>query len=349
MPRSLPRDRRRVALLRDRGRATNDAHGRLPHRVRQRPTRQARRHRRPARAATFVTLTYAELDARDEPARQRAARPRRRPGQSKVVWCGQNSIGVVAIDQRGAQARRHRGAAELPAAATRRRPTSPTTATPPSSTSTPSSRRCSSGSAAEIPKVQRRPGLRRRRRPTGMTDVDDADRRRVDRRARGRRRRPPRPGATMIYTSGTTGKPKGALRRGAADPAQVAAMLAAHRLHARRRLHHHRPALPLAAPAASWASRRRSARRSCCSASSTPRTGCASSRSTRCTSTFSRADADPHGLQPARRGEGEVRPSSMRRHDRQRRAVELRAQAACTSPTSRRTRCSRCTARPSSA
>jgi fatty-acyl-CoA synthase/long-chain acyl-CoA synthetase len=34
------------------------------------------------------------------------------------------------------------------------------------------------------------------------------------------------PGATMIYTSGTTGKPKGALRRTAGDPAQVGAMIA---------------------------------------------------------------------------------------------------------------------------
>jgi fatty-acyl-CoA synthase/long-chain acyl-CoA synthetase len=32
-------------------------------------------------------------------------------------------------------------------------------------------------------------------------------------------------GATMIYTSGTTGRPKGAFRRGAGDPAQIAAML----------------------------------------------------------------------------------------------------------------------------
>ncbi len=32
-------------------------------------------------------------------------------------------------------------------------------------------------------------------------------------------------GATMIYTSGTTGKPKGALRRNAADPQQMGAML----------------------------------------------------------------------------------------------------------------------------
>jgi fatty-acyl-CoA synthase/long-chain acyl-CoA synthetase len=42
---------------------------------------------------------------------------------------------------------------------------------------------------------------------------------------------PPEPtaseaGATMIYTSGTTGKPKGAFRRGAADPAQTQALLA---------------------------------------------------------------------------------------------------------------------------
>ena len=33
-------------------------------------------------------------------------------------------------------------------------------------------------------------------------------------------------GATMIYTSGTTGKPKGAFRRGAGDPTQVGAMIA---------------------------------------------------------------------------------------------------------------------------
>jgi fatty-acyl-CoA synthase/long-chain acyl-CoA synthetase len=34
------------------------------------------------------------------------------------------------------------------------------------------------------------------------------------------------PGATMIYTSGTTGRPKGALRRGTGDPEQVRALLA---------------------------------------------------------------------------------------------------------------------------
>jgi fatty-acyl-CoA synthase/long-chain acyl-CoA synthetase len=35
----------------------------------------------------------------------------------------------------------------------------------------------------------------------------------------------PEAAATMIYTSGTTGKPKGAFRRGAGDPAQVAGLL----------------------------------------------------------------------------------------------------------------------------
>ena len=43
--------------------------------------------------------------------------------------------------------------------------------------------------------------------------------------AAGSRRRPTEAGATMIYTSGTTGKPKGALRRNAADPVQIGAML----------------------------------------------------------------------------------------------------------------------------
>ncbi len=49
----------------------------------------------------------------------------------------------------------------------------------------------------------------------------------------------------MIYTSGTTGKPKGAFRRGAANRAQVGRDVGVHRLHARRRLHPDRSAVPL--------------------------------------------------------------------------------------------------------
>ena len=79
---------------------------------------------------------------------------------------------------------------------------------------------------------------------------------------------------TMIYTSGTTGKPKGAVKTGSASLEQSRGLLELHRLPARRRLHHHRAALPLAVPAGSWASPTRWARRWCCSASSTPRTGC---------------------------------------------------------------------------
>ncbi len=60
--------------------------------------------------------------------------------------------------------------------------------------------------------------------PPGMTDVDAA----ID---AASPKEPELPsgteaGATMIYTSGTTGKPKGAFRRGGGDPAQLAAMLA---------------------------------------------------------------------------------------------------------------------------
>ena len=225
-------------------------------------------------------MTFAELEASGQPARPTCCSSSAPGPARKVVWCGQNSPGVVTDRERGPQGRRHRGAAELPAVATRRRRTSPTTATPRSSTSTPSSRRCSSGSAADIPKVEHilvfdGPA------PAGMTERRRAHRPAPTTDRRAESRRPAKPGATMIYTSGTTGKPKGALRRGAGDPAQVGAMLGAHRLHARRHVHHDRAALPLAVRAGSWASRRRSARRSCCSASSTRRTGCASSTRTR--------------------------------------------------------------------
>jgi long-chain acyl-CoA synthetase len=59
--------------------------------------------------------------------------------------------------------------------------------------------------------------------PVGMTAVDDV--------LAAESTEPPElvdaqeTGATMIYTSGTTGKPKGALRRNAADPVQIGAML----------------------------------------------------------------------------------------------------------------------------
>ena len=87
-------------------------------------------------------------------------------------------------------------------------------------------------------------------------------------------------GATMIYTSGTTGKPKGALRHNAGDPAQVGGHAAVHRLHARRHLPDHRPAVPQRARRVH--ERRHGPRPDdrACSASSTRRTGCGCCRRT---------------------------------------------------------------------
>ena len=80
-------------------------------------------------------------------------------------------------------------------------------------------------------------------------------------------------------------------------------------------------------PAGSWASRRRSARRSSCSASSTRRTGCASSTRTR----SRRRSRAPTPIRMVCNLPDEVKAqydrSSMRRDDRQRRAVELRARS----------------------
>ena len=131
------------------------------------------------------------------------------------------------------------------------------------------------------PEAARHPDLRRRaRRPACSTATA----------VRARRRRgaaaPRRPtAATMIYTSGTTGRPKGALRQAA-------------RSRQRRPLILHigyrqddvylttGPALSLG-PRRLHVSRRSSATPSCCSAASTPRTGCGWWQKYRVTTTFS--------------------------------------------------------------
>ena len=181
--------------------------------------------------------------------------------------------------RRRSQGRSDRGAAELPAVRTRRPPTSPTTATRPSSTSTPSTRRCSSASAADDAEGARTSSCSTAPRRTGMTSVDADGRRGADRAARcptateagrdddlhvGHHRQaegcvPPqrrRPGAGRRRCS----------RSSATCPTTSTS----------------RPGRSTTAGrAGSWASRWRSARPSCCSASSTRRTGCASSRRTR--------------------------------------------------------------------
>src|SRR3954454_6848981 len=144
------------------------------------------------------------------------------PGDTKVVWCGQNSIGLVTM----INAARKLGV-----------------------TAVPLNYRLSDEEAAyvtdhcdativyvdaefapmferirdSLPKVQHYLVFGGAA-PAGMTDVDEA----VEAAAPTEPRIPEatEAGATMIYTSGTTGKPKGAFRRSAANPAQLGAMLA---------------------------------------------------------------------------------------------------------------------------
>ena len=174
-------------------------------------------------------LTYAELEARANRLANVLLGLGVRPGESKVVWCGQNSIGLVVM----INAARKLGV-----------------------TAVPLNYRLSDEEAAyvtdhcdatvvyvdaeyapmferirgELPKVQHylvfdaaggHGGV-----PSGMTDLDTL----IDAASPEVPVVPAEtePGATMIYTSGTTGKPKGALRRAAGPGAaeQSAAMLA---------------------------------------------------------------------------------------------------------------------------
>ncbi len=168
---------------------------------------------------SVTTLSYGQLN---EHANRLAALLRGlglRAGQSKVVWCGQNSpgvvilvnaarkIGVVAVplnyrlsDEEAAYVTDHSDAtvvyvdAEFAGMFARIR--------------------------AQVPKVEHVlvfDGAT----PDGMLDADALI-------VATSPEEPPsldEPGATMIYTSGTSGKPKGALRRGALDPAQIGAMV----------------------------------------------------------------------------------------------------------------------------
>ena len=124
--------------------------------------------------------------------------------------------------------------------------------------------------------------------------------------------------ATMIYTSGTTGKPKGALRPNVVDPSQVAAMIGLIGYTPddvylpTNPLYHSGPlelggaqALGQTVDIAAWFDRRMAA----------PRPDAPSQFHVR------GADADPDDLQPARRGEGEVRHVVDEAHDRERGAV----------------------------
>ena len=255
---------------------------------------------------TIIRWTYAELETAGQPARARARRPRRRAG-----------------------ARRSCGAA-------RTRPASSSWSTPPARSA---QRRCRSTTgcrdeeaayvtdhcdatvvyvdaefAADVrahprrapqgaphPRV-RRPGARRDDRASTPAIEPAPDR------AAEPGRRTGEAGATMIYTSGTTGKPKGALRRGAGDPTQVHG--------AARRSSATRPTTSTSRPGPLYHSGPGGfmgiahAARPDGRAAAQVRPGrlAAPRREVQGDVDVLGADADPDDLQPARRGEGALRP-----------------------------------------
>ena len=155
-------------------------------------------------------------------------------------------------------------------------------------------------------------------------------------------------GATMIYTSGTTGKPKGALRRGVADPVQLGAML---------QLIGYTPddvyittgPLYHSGPGGFMGVAQALGQTIVLQRKFDPEDWLRLVDKYKVTSTF----AAPTPIRMICSLPDEVKASYDRLvdadHDRQRRAVELRAQAAVRRRLPARRRCSRCTAPPSSA
>ena len=238
--------------------------------------RQGRRDRRPA-GRPHHALELRRAERAHEPPRARACTRAACSAKDRVIWCGMNSPEVVAMIARGAQDRRDGGAAQLPALARRgrvrrrqlrrgvrvgrRRPERALRAA-----SARASRRCarSPSTAASGPAAGQLDAR------GWLEDGDDAE-------------------ATVAEAVeaadddlhvGHDGEPEGRgaprRRRSGADGRAAPA----DRLRARRRLPLDGPALSLRARAASWASPTRSATRWSSSASSTPRTGCGSCRST---------------------------------------------------------------------
>jgi fatty-acyl-CoA synthase/long-chain acyl-CoA synthetase len=171
---------------------------------------------------TITTLTYAELNEQANRLANVLLDLGARPGETKVVWCGQNSPGIVVV----INAARKLGVTAVPlnyrltdAEATYVTDHCDATIVYVDAESAPVFSRIRS----LLPKVEHYLVFDGET-PAGMIDADSAiaaasaDEPEVAA-ATGA-------GATMIYTSGTTGKPKGAFRSGAANPAQVGAMLA---------------------------------------------------------------------------------------------------------------------------
>lgn len=171
---------------------------------------------------TVRSLTFGELEAQSNRLANVMLDLGVRPGDSKVVWCGQNSIGLVLM----INAARKLGVTAVPLnyrlsdeEAAYVTDHSDATIVYVDAEFAPMFERI----RAELPKVASclvfdGPV------PEGMVDVDSL----IAEASPVQPNVPPatEPGATMIYTSGTTGKPKGALRRGTTGAEQAAAMIA---------------------------------------------------------------------------------------------------------------------------
>ncbi|MCU1394523.1 MAG: putative fatty-acid--CoA ligase [Ilumatobacteraceae bacterium] len=171
---------------------------------------------------TVTSLTYAELNARTNRLAHVLQDLGVRAGETKVIWCGQNSIGVVTMinaarklgltavplnyrlsDEEAAYVTDHCDAdivyvdAEFAATFERIR-----------------------GDIPQVSTVLVFGGPA----PAGMLSADELMASASD--AEPDIAEATEAGATMIYTSGTTGKPKGAFRRGNSGTAQVGALIA---------------------------------------------------------------------------------------------------------------------------
>lgn len=171
---------------------------------------------------TVQQLTYAELNARANQLANVLLGMGVTPGQSTVVWCGQNSIGLVVM----INAARKLGVTAVPLnyrlsdeEAAYVTDHSDATVVYVDAEFAPMFSRI----RGDLPQVQHYLVFDGDT-PDGMTAVDPL----IDAASTAEPEIPEatEPGATMIYTSGTTGKPKGALRRGAGGAAQSAALLA---------------------------------------------------------------------------------------------------------------------------
>jgi len=167
------------------------------------------------------TLTFKELNERANQMANALLGLGARPGETKVVWCGQNSSGLVVMinaarklgitavplnyrlsDEEAAYVTDHCDAtivyvdAEFAPMFSRIRGDLPKVTT-------------YLVFDGEVPDVMVDAEALMDAAGTGDPDLPEAT----------------EPGSTMIYTSGTTGKPKGALRRGGANPAQGLALM----------------------------------------------------------------------------------------------------------------------------